>query len=171
MGLPRCGERLTLRPAEFGFPRTDLRRRLVDAILSGGKTSTTGLLSDLERDGETLPEVGERFELIDELDRVVGVIETTEVFVTTIGQVDLPFAIDEGEGFTSVQEWRKAHEEFWLSYADETRGWLSDPAWRPTDATSIVCERFRLVGGGTPNQRVGDTPSTDPRPPRSKGCR
>ena len=145
MGLPRRGERLTLRPAGFGFPRTDLRRRLVDAILRGEKTSTTGLLSDLERDGEALPEVGERFALIDELDRVVGVIETTEVSVTTIDQVDLPFAIEEGEGFTSVQEWREAHEEFWLSYADDTRAWLRDPDWRPTDATTIVCERFRLV--------------------------
>lgn len=145
MGLPRRGERLTLRPAEFGFPRTDLRRRLVDAILRGEKTSTTGLLSDLEREGEGLPEVGERFALIDELDRVVGVIETTEVFVTSIGQVDLAFAIEEGEGFASVQEWREAHEAFWLSYADETRTWLGDPDWHPTDATSIVCERFRLV--------------------------
>jgi uncharacterized protein YhfF len=145
VGLPRRGERLTLRPAEFGFPRTDLRRRLVDAILRGEKTSTTGLLSDAERDDEALPGVGERFALIDELDRVVGVIETTEVFVTTIGEVDLPFAIEEGEGFTSVQEWREAHEEFWLSYADETRARLSDPDWRPTDATPIVCERFRLV--------------------------
>ena len=146
MGIPRRGERLTLRPAEFGFPRTDLRRRLVEAILRGEKTSTTGLLSDLEREGEGLPGVGERFSLIDELDRVVGVIETTEVFVTTIGQVDLPFAIEEGEGFTSVREWRDAHEQFWLSYADETRAWLGDPAWQPTDDTQIVCERFRLVG-------------------------
>lgn len=134
-----------LRPTEFGFPRTELRRDLVAAILRGEKTSTSGLLSDLERENEPLPGVGERFALIDELDREVGVIETTEVRVTTIGQVDLPFAIDEGEGFTSVQEWREAHERFWLSYADETRAWLGDPDWRPTDETPIVCERFRLV--------------------------
>ena len=52
VGLPRRGERLTdptvepstagLPLAEFGFPRTDLRRRLVDAILRGEKTATTG---------------------------------------------------------------------------------------------------------------------------------
>lgn len=134
-----------LRPAEFGFPRTDLRRRLVEAILRGEKTSTSGLLSDLEREHEALPTVGERFLLVDHQDRGVGIIETTEVRVTTIGQVDLPFAIDEGEGFASVQGWREAHERFWLSYADETRAWLGDPDWRPTDATPIVCERFRLV--------------------------
>ena len=137
-----------LRRAEFGFPRTDLRRSLVAAILRGEKTSTTGLLSDYERDGDALPEVGERFVLIDEQDAEVGVIETTEVRVTTIGAVDLPFAIEEGEGFTSVQDWRAAHERFWLSYADETRAFLNDPAWHPTDDTRIVCERFRLVDPG-----------------------
>jgi uncharacterized protein YhfF len=147
VGIPRRGERLTdaLPKAEFGFPRTDLRRQLVDAILRGEKTSTTGLLSDYQRDGDPIPEVGQRFVLIDENDSEVGVIETTEVFVTTIGEVDLPFAIEEGEGFASVAEWRAAHERFWLSYADETRAWLNDPGWHPTDATLIVCERFRLV--------------------------
>ncbi|MDQ2854138.1 MAG: ASCH domain-containing protein [Chloroflexota bacterium] len=134
-----------LRRAEFGFPRTDLRRSLVEAILRGEKTSTTGLLSDYERDGDALPEVGERFVLIDEQDAAVGIIEMTEVRVTTIGAVDLPFAVDEGEGFTSVQDWREAHERFWLSYADVTRAWLKDPDWHPTDDTPIVCERFRLV--------------------------
>jgi uncharacterized protein YhfF len=147
VGLPRRGERLTegLPPAEFGFPRTDLRRRLVEAILRGEKTSTTGLLSDYERDGEPIPEVGQRFVVIDENDAEVGVIETTGVWVTTIGEVDLPFAIEEGEGFASVAEWRAAHEQFWLSYADETCAWLKDPDWHPTDETPIVCERFRLV--------------------------
>jgi uncharacterized protein YhfF len=147
VGIPRRGERLTeaLPPAEFGFPRTDLRRRLVEAILRGEKTSTTGLLSDYEREGDPLPKVGERFQLIDERDQAVGVIETTEVWVSTIGQVDLAFAMDEGEGFTSVDEWRVAHEAFWLSYAGQTRAWLNDPDWLPTADTRIVCERFRLI--------------------------
>jgi uncharacterized protein YhfF len=147
VGIPRRGERLTedLPDAEFGFPRTDLRRRLVAAILRGEKTSTSGLLSDYEREGEPLPTVGARFRLVDELDHPAGVIETTEVRVTTIGEVDLPFALEEGEGFASVAEWREAHVEFWLSYADVTRAWLKDSDWAPDDATPIVCERFRLV--------------------------
>jgi len=149
VGIPRRGERLidadALSPAEFGFPRTELRRSLVAAILRGEKTSTSGLLSDFQRDGETLPKVGERFRLVDELGRTVGIIETTEVRVTTIGEVDLAFALEEGEGFATVADWRAAHERFWLSYADETRAWLKDPDWRPTDSTPIVCERFRLV--------------------------
>lgn len=46
--LPRC---------EFAFPGP-LRDLLVAAVLSGAKTSTTGLLQDYELDGEPLPEVG-----------------------------------------------------------------------------------------------------------------
>ena len=134
-----------LRHAEFGFPRTELRCRLVEAILRGEKTSTSGLLSDYERDGDPLPDVGDRFLLIDEQDRGVGIIETTEVWVTTIGEVDLPFAIEEGEDFASVADWQAAHERFWLSYADEMRAWLGNPDWRPTSQTPIVCERFHLM--------------------------
>ena len=150
MGIPRRGERLSeaLPDAEFGFPRTDLRRRLVAAILRGEKTSTSSLLSEYEQDGEPLPEVGQRFRLIDEHNQAVGVIETTEVRVTTIGEVDLAFALEEGEGFASVAEWREAHVAFWLSYADVTRAWLKDPGWQPSDDTKIVCERFRLVEPG-----------------------
>jgi uncharacterized protein YhfF len=148
VGIPGRGERLTdaLPHAEFGFPRTDLRQRLVEAILRGEKTSTSGLLSDYEREGDPLPEVGQRFILIDQNDAEVGVIQTTEVRLTTIGEVDLPFALEEGEGFASVADWHAAHQRFWLSYADETRAWLNDPSWYPTDETRIVCERFRLVG-------------------------
>lgn len=159
VGLPRRGERLTegLRPAEFGFPRTDLRRRLVEAILRGEKISTSALLSDFERDSDALPEVGERFALIDEEDRVVGVIETTEIRITTIGEVDLAFALDEGEGFTSVADWRAAHEHFWMSYAAETRAWLGDPKWMPNDDTRIVCERFRVVEPQAPAPATAGT--------------
>ena len=134
-----------LRPAEFGFPGTRLRRDLVAAILRGEKTSTSSLLSDYGLDDEQLSQVGERFVLIDENDAKVGIIETTEVRVTTIAEVELPFAIEEGEGYTTVAEWRAAHERYWLPYADETRAWLKDPDWYPTDGTPIVCERFRLV--------------------------
>ena len=130
---------------ELGFPRTDLRRRLVAAVLSGEKRATSGLLTDYERVGEPLPRVGDRFHLIDELDQVVGVVETTEVVSTTIAAVDLSFARDEGEGFTSIREWHEAHERYWLSYADETRSWLNDPDWVPNGDTPIVCERFRLL--------------------------
>jgi uncharacterized protein YhfF len=130
---------------ELGFAGTPLRAQLVDAVLRGEKTATTGLLVDYERDGEPLPVVGERCLLLDAADRGVAVLEVTEVRVLRVGDCELAFARDEGEGFESIAEWRQAHERFWRGYVDEIRTHLHDPAWDVTDDTLMVAERFRVV--------------------------
>jgi uncharacterized protein YhfF len=122
-----------LPPFELGYPRTELRRKLVDAVLHGHKTATAGLRTDFApHTDEPLPEVGDRFALLDYDDRAVAVVETTEVRIVPAGEIDLRFARDEGEGFETVGEWRKAHERFWSEHTI-------------TDDTLIVAERFRLV--------------------------
>lgn len=148
VGIPGRGERLThggLPRAEFGFAGTDLRRRLVEAILRGEKTATAGLLVDLQRDGDEPGRPGDRQVVVDADDREVAVIELTEVTVRRMADVDLQFARDEGEGFESVADWREAHERFFGSYLDEIRVGLGDPGWNLDDDAMIVCERFRLV--------------------------
>jgi uncharacterized protein YhfF len=122
-----------LPPFELGYARTDLRRRLVDAVLRGDKTATTGLRSDYApHTDEPLPAVGDRFALLDFDDRPVAVVETTEVRIVAVDDVDLEFARDEGEGFETVEDWRRAHERFWAEHDID-------------DRTLIVAERFRLV--------------------------
>jgi uncharacterized protein YhfF len=121
-----------LPPMQLGFPRTELRRQLVDAVLAGAKTATAGLLAEYEAEGEAMPSVGERFLLLDYDDEPVAVVETTELRVLRAAEVDLAFARDEGEGFDSVEEWRAAHESFWAGT-------------QITDDTLVVAERFRLV--------------------------
>ena len=64
--------------------------------------------------------------VIDSDDRPVAVIEFTDVRVVALAQVDLAHAMDEGEGDTSVAEWRAGHEQFWHS-DDEMRAALEDP--------------------------------------------
>ena len=134
-----------MRTAEFGFPGTPLRRRLVEAILRGEKTATAGLLVDLERDGEAMAVPGERQVVVDANEQPVAVIEITGVAVRRMADVDLDFARDEGEGFETVAAWRNAHERFFGSYLDEIRAGMSDPHRQLTDDTLVVCERFRLV--------------------------
>lgn len=134
-----------VRKLELGFAGTPLREQLVGAVLRGEKTATAGLVVDYERDGEPLPQVGERLVLVDGGDRAVAVLEVTEVRVLRLGDTDLRFARDEGEGFETVAEWREAHDRFWRGYADEIRGFLHDPAWDVTDDTLYVAERFRVV--------------------------
>jgi uncharacterized protein YhfF len=121
--------------AEFAFPG-ELRDSLVAAVLRGEKTSTSTLLIDYERDEEPLPEVGQQYVVVDSEERPVAVIETTELRVLALGEVDLAFARDEGEGFETVAQWREAHERFWASYL---------PDVEVDDASLVVAERFRLI--------------------------
>ncbi|MFE3717219.1 ASCH domain-containing protein [Streptomyces cyaneofuscatus] len=138
-----------LAPFLLAFPGP-LRDRLVAAVLSGEKVSTSGLLAEYELEGEELPPVGERSALIDSEGREVAVVELTEVRVLPLGEVDLQHALDEGEGYRSVAEWRAGHEAFW--HGEEMREAMGDPSFTVDDGTMIVAERFRVVevleGGG-----------------------
>jgi uncharacterized protein YhfF len=91
----------------LGYPGTELRQRLVDAVLAGEKTATAGLHGE-----EPAPAVGDRFVVEDAQALPKAVVEVTEIRVLPAGEIDLQFARDEGEGFESVEEWREAHERF-----------------------------------------------------------
>ncbi|MEU4531709.1 ASCH domain-containing protein [Micromonospora ureilytica] len=128
--------------AEFAFPGP-LRDKLVGAILSGAKTSTTGLLIGYECANEPLPEVGELSAVVDSAGRRVAAIELTDVRVIRLAEVDLAHALAEGEGDESVAQWRAGHEMFW--HSAEVRAELGDPDFTVDDDTLVVTERFRLV--------------------------
>ncbi|GAA2943573.1 ASCH domain-containing protein [Kitasatospora cinereorecta] len=131
-----------LKPFLLAFPGP-LRDRLVAAVLSGEKVSTSGLLLEYEIEKEELPPVGERSALIDSQGRETAVVEVTEVRVLPLGSVGLRHALDEGEGYTSVAEWRAGHEAFW--HSEEMRDALGDPSFTVDDDTMVVAERFRVV--------------------------
>jgi uncharacterized protein YhfF len=127
---------------EFAFPGP-LRDSLVAAILSGAKTSTTSTLVEYSIENEPLPVVGSRQTVVDSDDTGVAVIETTSVEIVPLASVDLQHALDEGEGYTTVAEWRSAHERYWQGEA--MRAWLGDEEFTVDDETLVVLERFRLV--------------------------
>lgn len=128
--------------AEFAFPGP-LREALVAAILSGEKTTTTGLHEEYLREGKPLEESGARSLVVDSDGRPVAVIETLAVELCRFAEVDLQFAIDEGEGFETVAAWREAHVHFFTS--PEMVAALGDPAVPIDDDTIVVCETFRVV--------------------------
>jgi len=98
----------------------------VDAVLRGKKTSTAGLAEE-----EEPVSAGDRLVLLDFDDEPVAIVEVTEARVIPAREIDVPFARDEGEGFESVEDWRKAHERFFE---------------RPLpDNTLIDAVRFRVV--------------------------
>jgi uncharacterized protein YhfF len=125
------------RPFELGERGTDLRRRLVQAVLRGDKTATSSLRQEYAPyTADPLPQAGERYVLLGYDDEPLGTVETTAVQVVAAGAVELAFARDEGEGFSTVAEWWAAHERFWRA-----RGLIDSL----TATTLVVCERFRLV--------------------------
>ena len=128
--------------AEFAFPGP-VRDQLVAAILDGTKTTTTGLVADYEKEGEPIPYPGQRAAVVDSSGRRVAVIETTAVQVLRLGDVGLAHALGEGEGYTSVAEWRAGHERFW--HSAELRAALDDPRFTVDDDTLVVAESLRLV--------------------------
>jgi uncharacterized protein YhfF len=120
-----------LPPFELGYPRMELRRQLVAAVLAGEKTATSGLWYDFVAEGDDVPAAGARFVLHDFDDRPSAIVEVTDARRIPAGEIDVAFARDEGEGFQSVEDWRIAHEHFFQqSIAPDTE---------------IVAIRLRLV--------------------------
>lgn len=138
--------------AEFAFPGP-LRDRLVEAILSGAKTSTSSLVLGYERGNEPLPAVGQLSAVVDSQNRRVAAIEVTDVRMIRLADVDLRHVLDEGEGDTSVAQWRAGHERFW--HSAESRAELGDPEFTVNDDTLVVAERFRLVYIAAGRRTVG----------------
>jgi uncharacterized protein YhfF len=128
--------------AEFGFPGP-LRNKLVAAILEGQKTTSAGLLEEFRREGLPIVAVGTRELVVDSDGLGVAIIENVEVEIERMGDVDLAFARDEGEGFKTLDQWRDAHRRFFTS--PETVAALGDPPVTIDDDTLVVCFRFRVV--------------------------
>jgi uncharacterized protein YhfF len=97
-----------LPPFELGYPRTELRRKLVAAVLAGRKTATAGLAEP----GEVAPEPGTRYLVHDYDDEPVAIVDVTDAEIIPASAIDAQFARDEGEGFESVEDWHDAHERF-----------------------------------------------------------
>jgi len=100
------------------------------------------LMREYDVSDDRLPFVGHRGAVIDSDGQRVFVIETTGVDVVRLGDVPLDHAVAEGEGYSSVAEWRAAHEKFWSSA--EMRAELGSD-FEPYDDTLVVLERFTVI--------------------------
>jgi uncharacterized protein YhfF len=138
---PRIGG---LRTLALGTPG-ELRTTLNTLVLSGVKTATAGLLTEYAAENEELEHVGERLVLVDDDDKLIGVVEVTGVEVVRFADVSWEFARSEGEGDRSIEEWREGHRRYWARV-----GFPVD------DDTQVVCIRFRLVSAGDGGISTGD---------------
>jgi uncharacterized protein YhfF len=101
---------------------------LLACVLAGAKTATCWAV----REGQqTYP--GKRMVALDGAGRPRAVIETLSLEQKRFDEVGFDFAIAEGEGDESLEEWRQHHR----AYFERNGGFAPD--------MMLWCERFRLV--------------------------
>jgi uncharacterized protein YhfF len=113
----------------FSFGNTpEMADRLAALVISGSKRATCWSVTDGQQ-----TEIGKRMLVLDGQNRPCAVVETIELEQRRFCDVDLRFALDEGEGDETLEQWRDGHQAFFKSegvFAPDMMLW---------------CERFRLV--------------------------
>jgi len=113
-----------LRGIEFGTKGT-FRDALNDLVLSGTKRATAGLLeSDYQAENEPVETIGERLAVLNNEGIQIATIQVTDVSVTKFSEVPNSFAIAEGEGDLSSEDFKASHLKYWTkngaNISDET---------------------------------------------------
>jgi ribosomal protein L11 methyltransferase len=130
--------------AGFALPGP-LRERLSGLVLAGRKTATFDLYDLARFDPHGVPTVGGKWTMHDSHGRPLAHLETVSVQLVRMADVQWQDVDDEGESFTSVTDWRDAHEAFWTPFVDEIRTNTGDPTWHLNDDTIVVCEHFGVA--------------------------
>lgn len=126
-----------LRGIEFGT-KGEFREELIALILKGIKQATAGTLEwDYKANNEPIETVGEKLAVINSDGLHVATIEATRVEVVRFADVPDEFALAEGEGDLSGDDFREGHLRYW-----------SRQGLTITDATEIVLLYFKLVDFG-----------------------
>ncbi|MGH6915187.1 MAG: ASCH domain-containing protein, partial [Geminicoccales bacterium] len=100
-------------PPAWGFGDTpELQGELLALVLEGKKTATCEALWQFEADGEPVPTPGDLSIILDGAGTPRCVIETAEIRVMPMNEVDPQFAYDEGEGDRTWETWYAEHEIF-----------------------------------------------------------
>ena len=107
-------------------------------VLSGVKTATAGLIWEDEHFGWKRPEVGDTTIILDGEGSPLCIIETTVAVVKPFADVDVAFAVLEGEGFQSVDDWRRAHWRYFSRRCQEI-------GKAPSEDMPVLCQQFTVV--------------------------
>lgn len=116
----------------------ELADELVELVLKGQKQATCELKTWFDSRELTLPAIGDKWIIMDGSGTEQCIIETTQVDLCSVRQVDEAFAWDEGEGDRSLAFWKDAHDAYYERQA-ERDGFVY------SDDMTCVCERFKLI--------------------------
>lgn len=116
----------------------ELSEALLNLIRSGSKRAGTGLLWAMERDKDTMPEVGDIEIVIDHNDEPALLTRIIKVEVLPFDQVGSGYAAIEGEGDGSLEYWRTGH---WNFFSRE----CARIGRMPSEDMPVVCSVFEVL--------------------------
>jgi uncharacterized protein YhfF len=123
-----------MRAMLFGSPG-ESRERLNGLVLDANKRATAGLLEfDYEAEGEPLEHVGEKLALLDSAGNQVATLQITRAEVLRFADVPDEFAIAEGEGDFTGDEFRVGYFHDW-----------TEMGYDVDDNTLVTCVYFDLI--------------------------
>jgi uncharacterized protein YhfF len=111
---------------------------LAALVLLGPKRATAGLSYWYEIGEEPMPVVGGVQILIDGRNTPLAILQTTDVEVKALIDVDDQFAWDEGEGDRTRDDWLRIHRSFFAAESTEAGIEFNDQAL-------TVFERFTVI--------------------------
>lgn len=107
-------------------------------IVQGIKTGTCSALWEWEAEGNPIPRVGLITIALDGRGAPLCIVETVEVTIRKLNEVDSDFARAEGEGDLSLDYWREAHRSFFSRTLPKIGKEFSEEM-------PLVCERFTVI--------------------------
>ncbi len=116
-----------------------LADELVQLVIDKTKTTTTASILEHDHYNWNMAKKGDLVIVLDGKNKPKAVIEFVEVTLMKFKEMnDVQFAIDEGEGFNTLEIWRDVH---WR-YFSRT---LSKFGEQASEDMEIVCMRFKCV--------------------------
>lgn len=116
----------------------ELADELLSLVLSGRKRATCELKRWFETRDEALPKPGDYWIVTNSQGNPMAIIQTLQVDLCLVKEVDAQFAWDEGEGDRSLSYWKAAHDAYFHRQAEKD-GFVYE------DNMTCVCERFEKV--------------------------
>lgn len=109
---------------------------LLALVLKRQKQATCELRRQFLEDD--IPKVGDHWIITDGAKIPRCIIQTTQVDICAVRDVDTKFAWDEGEGDRSLEYWKREHDAYFQRSAKRD-------GFDYSDDMEAVCERFKLV--------------------------
>jgi uncharacterized protein YhfF len=106
----------------------EMADHLLDCVINGRKRATCWSIADGQQ-----TEVGKQMVALNGKGEPADVLETLELRQIRFCDVELQFALDEGEGDETLEDWREGHR----AYFERNGGFSAD--------MMLWCERFKLV--------------------------